>query len=127
MRAYLAIALALAAAPAAAQQNTPLMPFVYPVTVGTTPIQVLPQNNARKRVLFHNPSSTATVAVCPLFRRDTSAAVVCAVGGPGSITLLPGASFQFDGVQPTGNPVIPTGWSAVASAASSPLSVFEYE
>jgi hypothetical protein len=71
-------------------------PFVYPRTVGTSSTAVLPANTARKRLFFHNPSGTATTAVCPVKSRVDGSAVACTVGGPGSITLLPYARATLD-------------------------------
>ena len=41
--------------PAAAQ----VAPYVYPISLGTSQVQVLGQNPARKKLIFHNPNDTA--------------------------------------------------------------------
>jgi hypothetical protein len=114
--------IAAIAAPAAAQQ----LPYAWPQTVGTTAVQVLPANPARKQVFFHNPNASATVSVCPTVSRKDGTNVACTVNGAGSITLLPGGSATLGGV---GSPTaaIPTPWNGIASAPSTPLTIYEWE
>ena len=45
--------------------NTLLPPFDYPPILSTTPVQVLALDPARRRIIFFNPSATATIAFCP--------------------------------------------------------------
>ena len=120
-RILVAIALLLASSIAFAQ--TP--PYVYPITVGTSSVQILGPDNARRRLVFSNPNATAIVAVCPTLSRVNSAAITCAVNGAGSVTILPYASFTVDGVGQNGS--IPSAWNAIASAPGSALSILEFE
>jgi hypothetical protein len=116
--------IALLLAPSIALAQTP--PYVYPLTITTSPAQVLPgPNAARRRVVFQNPNATATVAVCPAVSRVNSAAITCAVNGAGSITILPYASFTVDGVGQNG--AIPSAWNAIASAPGSAITILEFE
>ena len=117
------VALALLLAPSIAFAQTP--PYDYPLTIGTSPVQVLAANTARKRLVFVNPNATATVAVCPAVSRVNSAAITCAVNGAGSITILPYASFTVDGVGQNG--ALPSAWNGIASAGSSALTILEFE
>jgi hypothetical protein len=117
------VALALLLIPAAAIAQTP--PYAYPLTVGTSPVQVLGADNARRRVAFANPNATAIVAVCPSLSRVNSAPIVCAVNGAGSVTILPYASFTVDGVGQNG--ALPSAWNGIASAPGSALSILEFE
>jgi hypothetical protein len=119
----IALTLALFLIPAAAFAQTP--PYDYPVTLGTSQSQVLIANPARKRLVFVNPNATATIAVCPTLSRANSAPIVCTVNGPGSITILPCASFTLDGAGQNG--VLPSAWNGIASAGSSSLTILEFE
>lgn len=124
---FLAAAALLAlTAPAKAQSIPP--PWVYPPILSTSPVQVLPIDAARRRIIFFNPSATATIAFCPSQVTRAGVVFACAVNGAGSITLLPLASFVLDGGTPTG-PALAMGaaWFGVASAASTPATVFEFE
>jgi flavoprotein len=91
----LAAALIIGLATRAAAQ---VPPYVYPVTLGTSSVQILPVNPARKRVIFVNPNATALVAVCPSGpSRNTNVAVVAAINGAGCRTILPYDAFTVDG------------------------------
>jgi hypothetical protein len=118
------VALALLLIPGAAIAQVP--PYAYPLTIGTSPTQVLPgPNAARRRLVFVNPNATAAVAVCPTLSRVNSAAITCAVNGAGSITIMPYASFTVDGVGQNG--ALPSAWNGIASAPGSALTVLEFE
>lgn len=119
-----AVALLFAiAAPASAQ--TPALPYTYPVVVGTSSAQAIGVNSVRRRIEFYNSSDTAKIAVCPTISRTAVPTITCTVNGAGSITLLPYQSYRVDGVG--GNPQVNTAWNAIASAVSSPLTIFEWE
>jgi hypothetical protein len=119
----LLFALALLLIPAAALAQVP--PYDYPLTIGTSPVQVLAADSARRRLVFANPNATALIAVCPTLSRINSAAITCAVNGAGSVTILPYASFTVDGVGQNGS--IPSAWNGIASAPGSALSILEFE
>lgn len=112
--------LAALAAPAAAQQ----LPYDQSQTVGTSPVQVLAVNPARKQIFVHNPNSSATIAVCPTLGRKGT--VTCAVNGAGSITLLPGGSVTLGGVG-TPTAAIPTPWNGVGSGSNAAITIYEWE
>jgi flavoprotein len=122
----LAFAVIIGLATGAAAQ---VPPYVYPVTLGTTSIQVLPINPARKRVIFVNPNATALVAVCPAGpARNTNVAVVAAINGAGCRTILPYDAFTVDGSGASGPQLyMPSAWVGIASAVSSSLTVLEFE
>jgi hypothetical protein len=101
--------------PAVALAQTP--PYAYPITVGTSSVQVLSADLARKRAVFFNPNATALVTVCPT--------LTCAVGGVGSLTLLPYTSFPIDGYGQNG--VIPLPWSAISDTPGAGLTILEFE
>ena len=117
------VALTLFLTPAAAFAQTP--PYDYPLTIGTSPVQVLAADSARRRLVFANPNATALIAVCPALSRVNSAAITCAVDGPGSISILPYASFTVDGVGQNG--ALPSPWNAIASAPGSAMTILEFE
>jgi flavoprotein len=126
MRKLIALLLLLAAGtPATAQ----VPPYVYPVTLGTSSVQILPVNPARKRVMFVNPNATALVAVCPFGpARNTNVAVVAAINGAGCRTILPYDAFTVDGSGASGPQLyMPSAWVGIASAVSSALTILEFE
>jgi hypothetical protein len=119
-------ALGVVAAHAQSQSLQP--PFDYNPTLSTTPVQVLPIDPIRRRIIFSNPSATASIAFCPSGVTRGGATFTCAVNGPGSITLLPLGSFILDGGTPQGPPLsMGAAWIGVASAAGVPATVFEFE
>lgn len=120
----LALLCLVAVAPAAAQ----IPPYDYPATIGTSPTQILPVNNLRKRLIFYNPNPTAFIAFCPIGPYRNDASITCAVNGAGSITLLPYGSFIIDAGTPSGPQLaMPQGWYGVANTASSAFTVLEFE
>lgn len=103
-------------------------PYVFPATIGTAPASILPVNKARRRVIFFNPNPAAMIAFCPAGPARNSTAFTCAVGGAGSITVLPYSSVTIDGGTPSGPPLAMSGaWNAVADTASSKFTVLEFE
>jgi hypothetical protein len=108
--------------------NTLAPPFDYPPILSTTPVQVLTIDPLRRRIIFFNPSATATIAFCPSQITRPGVTFACAVNGAGSITLLPLASFILDGGTPQGPPLaMGAAWFGVASTANVPSTVFEFE
>ena len=122
----LAAALIIGLATGAAAQ---VPPYVYPVTLGTTSIQVLPINPARKRIIFVNPNATALVAVCPSGpSRNTNVIVTAIINGAGCRTILPYDAFTVDGSGASGPQLyMPSAWVGIASAVSSALTILEFE
>jgi hypothetical protein len=127
------LAIALAAvclASAAHAQQVP--PFTYPQTLGTSSVTVLPVNPARKKVIFHNPNATALIAVCPVGPTRTvggsTALIVAAINGAGCLTLLPYQTVEVSGSTASGpQQAMGTAWVGIASAASSNLTILEFE
>jgi hypothetical protein len=117
------VALALLLAPSIAFAQVP--PYDYPLTITTSPVQILGPNATRRRLVFSNPNATALIAVCPKLSRVNSAPITCAVNGAGSVTILPYASFTVDGVGQNGS--LPSSWNAIASAPGSALTILEFE
>jgi hypothetical protein len=124
-----AIALGYAATVAAHAQSQSLgPPWDYPPTLTATPQMVLPANPVRRRILFVNPSATASIAFCPSQITRGGVAFACAVNGAGSITLLPLASFMLDGGTPQGPPLaMGAAWFGVASKDGTPATLLEFE
>jgi flavoprotein len=122
----LAFALVIGLANGAAAQ---VPPYVYPVTLGTSSIQVLPVNPLRKRVIFVNPNATALVAVCPSGpSRNTNVIVTAVINGAGCRTILPYDAFTIDGSGASGPQLsMPSAWVGIASAVSSALTILEFE
>jgi hypothetical protein len=121
-------AIGFVAVPAHAQSQSLQPPWDYPPTLGPTPQQVLPIDPIRRRIIFFNPSATATVAFCPSQVTRASVPFTCAVHGSGSITLAPLASFVLDGGTPQGPPLaMGAAWFGVSTAAGVPSTALEFE
>jgi hypothetical protein len=117
----LIIILLTLATPAAAQQQ----PYFLAATVGTGAAQVVPANAARHRITFHNPNTTAKIAICPTLGRT---AITCAVGGAGSVTLLPYDRVTFDQPAAAGSSgSVPSPWNAISDTGGSALTIVEFE
>jgi hypothetical protein len=106
-------------------------PYVYAPTLGTASVQILPVNPLRKRLMFINPNAAASVAVCPIgpTRVTGGVNVTAAINGAGCITLLPYGNMTIDGGEGGSGPQLfmPAAWVGIASAASSGLTVYEFE
>ena len=123
-----ALALLALSVTAHGQSQSLQPPFDYNPTLSTTPQQVLPIDPARRRIIFFNPSATASIAFCPSQVTRAGVAFNCAVNGAGSITLLPLASFVLDGGTPQGPPLaMSAAWFGVANTTSAPATVYEFE
>jgi hypothetical protein len=85
-------------------------PFAAPL-VGTSAIEIAPQNVSRESLFVYNPSAAATIAIAP-------AGATPAINGANSITLLPQTGMQLDGWTAAVN--------AIASAPSTPVTVYEF-
>jgi hypothetical protein len=119
-------ALMLVTTAAAAQVS----PYVYKLTLSTASVQILPQNAARKRLVFMNPNATAKVAFCPSgpTRSLPSVPVTAAVNAAGCMTLLPYGTYTVEGAFEPG-PVLSMAspWLAAADTAGAALTVWEFE
>ena len=123
-----ALALLALSVTAFGQSRSLLPPFDYPPTLSMTPTQVLAIDPARRRIIFFNPSATASIAFCPSQVTRTGATFACAVNGAGSITLLPMASFVLDGGTPQGPPLaMSAAWFGVANTSGTPATIMEFE
>lgn len=87
---------------------------VTAATVGVASAQCIGQNLTRTRIIFANQSATATIAICPT---SFGAAVL---GAAGAINLGPGAVLILDG-----EVVSVDAFNAIATAASTPLTIWE--
>jgi hypothetical protein len=95
--------------------------------LSATPQQVLAIDPVRRRIIFFNPSSTATIAFCPSGITRAGVTFACSVNGAGSITLLPMGSFVLDGGTEQGPPLaMGAAWMGVATTTA-PATVFEFE
>jgi hypothetical protein len=111
-----------------AQSQSLMPPFDYNPTLSTTPVQVLPLDPVRRRIVFHNPSATTLIAFCPSGVTRAGVTFACAVNGAGSITLRPYGSYILDGGTPQGPPLsMGSAWIGVGSAAGSPATIQEFE
>lgn len=98
--------------------NTTVSPNAYAYTLGTASISTLTSNQARIGVLFHNPSSTAIVSVCPSLSA-TGGSLAAVLGGAGSYTILPQSELRLMGIRST------CSWNGIANTTA-PLTVWEF-
>jgi hypothetical protein len=124
-----AAVLALCAGVGLAQQ---VPPYTYPITLGTSSVTILPANNTRKKVVFHNPNDTAKVAVCPIGPNRTAqssqALIVAVINGAGCITILPYDRVEISGSTASGpQQAMGSAWVGIASAPGSALTIYELE
>jgi hypothetical protein len=125
-----AIILALCLTTAARAQQVP--PYVYPISLGTSSVSILPVDPLRKRVIFHNPNDTAKIAVCPVgptrVAGGSQALIVAVINGAGCITLLPYQSQEISGSTASGpQQDMRSAWVGIASAPSSAITIYEFE
>jgi hypothetical protein len=114
---------------AAQAQQVP--PYVYPLTIGTSSVQVLPVNPLRKKLIFHNPNDQAKIAVCPIgpnrAPQSGQALIVAVINGAGCTTLLPYDRYEVSGSTPSGpQQAMGSAWVGIASAPSA-FTVLEFE
>jgi hypothetical protein len=102
-------------------------PIPYAITVGTVSTQILPAGGAISRQLFfYNPSASASVAICPTPDNNGNA-LAAVLNGAGSFTLGPG-QYIYVGMKTNVASALnasSSAWNAIASASSSPLTVWE--
>jgi hypothetical protein len=115
---------------AAQAQQVP--PYVYPVTLGTTSVQVLPANPMRKKVLFHNPNDQAKIAVCPVgpnrAANSSQSPIVAVINGAGCISLLPYQTQEVSGSTASGpQQSMGSAWVGIASAPGSAFTAIDFE
>lgn len=125
MKRLVALAFLLLSGSALAQ----VPPYTYPISIGTSPIQIIGNNTNRKKLIFHNPNDQAKIAVCPLGPgRSSGATITAAINGAGCLTLLPYQSMEISGGTPSGpQQSIPSAWLGVASASNSAITIIEFE
>jgi hypothetical protein len=121
--------LALSCFGARAQQ---VPPYTYPQTIGTSSVTILPANNTRKKLVFHNPNDTAKIAICPVGPTravgGSQALIVAVINGAGCMTLLPYQTVEVSGSTASGpQQAMGSAWVGIASAGSSNLTVLEFE
>jgi flavoprotein len=114
----------------AAQAQTP--PYTYPLTLGTSSVTILAPNNARKKLIFHNPNDQAKIAVCPIgpnrAAQSSQSLIVAVINGAGCLTLLPYQSQEISGSTASGpQQAMGSAWVGIASAGGSAISIFEFE
>lgn len=122
------LAVVLMAAASAADAQSP--PYVYGTTIGTSPVQVLAINTARKKLFLYNPNATALIAFCPAgaTRSTSGTPITCAINGAGSFTLQPYTGVVIEGGLANGTRLdMSTAWNAVASAGGSAYTILESE
>jgi len=93
-------------------------PVAYALTLTGTSAQVLKFNAVRQRVIFHNPSSSANVGLCPLVDQNGNA-LAARVNGAGSILMLPLTTFDLDS-SPS------SGWNAITDTPGSGFTILEF-
>jgi hypothetical protein len=109
------------------QNSTQANPNGFGTTVGLTSGPAIPANPTRVGMIFHNPSSSVAVAICPAIVNQGTLGVytgnavgVAAINGAGSITMQPGDKFIVDNLSCT------SAWNAIASGAGGVLTGLEF-
>lgn len=99
-----------------------LSPRGWAVTVGVASAQCIPAgDNSRRKLMFHNPHGTNSVAVCPKTNGATDGDLAAVVNGAGSITILPLATFEIEGKN------CQSAFNAIASGAGTPFTIWEFK
>lgn len=123
-------------------QTTGQLPNGWGVTVGVANQLALPPVQTSGGLIFYNASSSVSIAICPasmtLIASGTAPSPlvpppsfptagitgpipgVAAIGGAGSVTLLPGDKFIIDNLQAT------TAWNCVASGSGGALTILVF-
>jgi hypothetical protein len=116
--------------PGAALAQSP--PYTYPLTLGTSSVTILAPNNARKKLIFHNPNDIAKIAVCPVGPAravgSSQSLIIAAINGAGCLSILPYQSVEISGSTASGpQQQMGSAWVAIASAPGSAFTVYEWE
>jgi hypothetical protein len=84
-------------------------------SVGVTSAQVVGTNQNRSRIMFANVHATASVAICPTSNGAAALNTAgCLTLGPGMSVILDGDSVSYDA------------WNAIATGATTPLTIWEW-
>lgn len=107
--------------------STNASPLGWGTTVGTTSGPVFPGNSTSGGLIFINPSSSVSVAICAASTNIGVLGVyagfangVAVINGAGSITLGPGDKFIID------NLLCTTAWNGIASGAGGVLTILTF-
>jgi|GEM_PF-3899415 len=127
-RSLVALLATCLATPALAQAP----PFTYPQTIGTSSASILPADNSRKKLIFHNPNDAAKIAVCPVgpnrLANSSAALIVAVINGAGCLTLLPYQTQEVTGSVTGGQQgAIGSAWVGIASAPGSAITIYEFQ
>jgi len=104
--------------------TTQLTPITYALTLGTTSVQILPSNPSRKALMFFNPTANI-VAICPAVN-SLGGPQVAIVNGAGSINITQLGLLIIPGPGWPDNVGLGTAFQAIASAPSTPFTVWEF-
>lgn len=119
------------------------LPLGIAVNVGLTNQLVMPPVQTAGGIIFHNPSSTVAIAICPATQIVIAAGTLAAqanvttlpnptagvgapaqgvavINGAGSVTLQPGDKFIVDNLSAT------SAWNGIAGAAGGVLTILVY-
>jgi hypothetical protein len=107
--------------------STNVAPLGWGTTVPTVSTLVFPGVSTPSGVIFINPSSSVSIAICPANVNLGVNGVytgfklgVAVINGPGSVTLMPGDKWIVD------NLLCTTPWYGIAGAAGGMLTVFTF-
>ena len=84
------------------------------VTVTNASAQCIASSQIRGGIIFHNPSATASIAICP------TSFGAAALNTAGSITIGPLGTITLDTLRSL------DAFNAISSVASSPLTIWEF-
>jgi hypothetical protein len=107
--------------------STNASPLGWGTTVGQTSGPVFPGVSTASGVIFYNPSSSVSVAICTAQTNIGVLGVyagfangVAAINGAGSITIAPGDKFIID------NLLCTTAWNGIASGSGGVLTILTF-
>jgi hypothetical protein len=98
-------------------------PLAWPITLTNVSQQVLDVsvNGGRTGLIFHNPSATISIAVCPVTNATTQEALAAVVAGAGSYTILPQAELRLSDLG-----LVNCAWNGIGGSSSTPLTIWEF-
>jgi len=112
---------------APSSNSTNASPMGFGTTVGVTSGPVFPGVASNGGVIFHNPSGSVAVAICPaqlnmgvLGVYSGFASGVAVINGAGCITLAPGDKFILD------NMLCTSAWNGIAAGAGGILTILTF-
>jgi hypothetical protein len=87
------------------------------ITLGTSPVQVIPVNGQRQSLMFMNPSAV-TCYVAPMHTATGAPLVISSVALAGCFQMIAGSSLSLSGE-------CQCAWQAFSTSSGSPFTIYE--